>query len=213
VPDQRTLTVQARVRDKDGAVRLYTKALAVANAAPVVAFRATTATSVARGATVSFSGSFTDKGANDAPWSYTIVWGDGTTNKTGTMTTQGTLPAASHVYSTSGTWKATLKVTDKDGASRTSAAVTITVATPPSNLSVTGFKDKGDEYARLTWTKGSASTVDVWRGSTKVRSAISNTGAYTDHIGKHANGTYTYKVCIAGKTGTSNCSNSRSVSF
>jgi len=214
VPDQRTLTVQGRVRDKDGAVTSYTKALAVANAAPVVAFSATTATSVVRGATVGFRGSFTDKGANDATWSYTIVWGDGTTNKTGTMTAQGALPAVSHVYSTAGTWKATLKVTDKDGASTTSAAVTVTVTvTPPSKLTATGFKDKGDEYARLAWTKGSATTVDVWRGSSKIRSAISNTGAYTDHIGKHANGTYTYKVCIAGKTGTTNCSNSASVNF
>jgi len=214
VPDQRTLTAQARVRDKDGAITPYTKSLAVANAAPVVAFGATTATSVVRGATVGFHGSFTDKGVNDATWSYTIVWGDGTTNKTGTMTAQGALPAVSHVYSTAGTWKATLKVTDKDGASTTSAAVTVTVTgTPPSKLTATGFKDKGDEYARLAWTKGSATTVDVWRGSSKIRSAISNTGAYTDHIGKHANGTYTYKVCIAGKTGTTNCSNSDSVSF
>ena len=214
VPDQRTLTVQGRVRDKDGAVRSYTKSLAVANAAPAVAFSATTATSVAPGATVSFSGSFTDKGANDATWSYTIVWGDGTASKTGTRTAQGALPAASHVYSTSGTWKATLKVTDKDGASTTSAAITVTVGyTRPSNLNATGFRQQGDEYARLTWTKGSAPTVDVWRGSTKVRSAISNTGSYTDRIGKHGKGTYTYRVCIAGRTGTTNCSNSDSVSF
>jgi len=74
--------------------------------------------------------------------------------------------------------------------------------TTPSNL--TGTKSrKGKNYTyRLNWS-GGASTVDVFRGTTKVASAISNTGAYSQSL---SNSSATYKVCNAGSTTA--CSNS-----
>jgi len=77
--------------------------------------------------------------------------------------------------------------------------------TAPSNL--TGTKSrKGKNYTyRLNWS-GGASTVDVFRDSTKVASAISNTGTYSQTL---SNSSATYKVCNAGST--AECSNSVSL--
>jgi hypothetical protein len=77
--------------------------------------------------------------------------------------------------------------------------------TAPSNL--TGSKiRKGKNYTyRLNWT-GGASTVDVFLGTTKVASAISNTGTYSQTL---SNSSATYQVCNAGSTTA--CSNSVSL--
>ncbi|MCK5482499.1 MAG: S8 family peptidase [Gemmatimonadetes bacterium] len=63
--------------------------------------------------------------------------------------------------------------------------------------------------ANLVWEDGGA-TVDVWRGSTKRASAISNSHSYTDNVGKSPPA-YTYKVCNAGST--TDCSNVFTVTF
>ena len=127
VPDQRALTVQGQVRDKDGGARLYSRSYNVTNAAPVVTFQPTSATSVAPGETVSFEGGFTDQGAGDSPWTYTIVWGDGTASETGTGT-PGTPIVASHTYAAPGTSSAYMTVKDKDGGSGLSPKTTVTVS-------------------------------------------------------------------------------------
>lgn len=94
------------------------------------------------------------------------------------------------------------------------ATTASTSTLPPTNLSATGTKVKGFHHVALKWTKGSAATVDIWRNSGKVRSAISNAGSYTDNTGKKgANAQYRYQVCVAGKTGSTNCSNAVTVHF
>jgi hypothetical protein len=214
LPDQRALTVRGQVRDKNGATAAYTRSLTLANDAPVVRFAATSATTLSAGGTFRAQGSFTDRGAGDAPWSYTVVWGDGTANSTGSTTAQGTLPALSHVYTRTGSWSARLTVRDKDGASTTSAAVSVRVGhVPPSALQVRGYKVKGVHHAQLAWTRGSAPTVDVWRNGTRVRSAVTNSGSLTDDIGSKGGASYTYRVCVAGLTAASSCSNSVTVTF
>ncbi len=75
-------------------------------------------------------------------------------------------------------------------------------ATAPSSLTGTKSFAKGKYTYRLNWT-GGASTVDVYRGTSKVASAISNTGAYSQSIKLSS---ATYKVCNAGSTTA--CSNS-----
>ena len=127
VPDQDTLTVRARIRDKDGGEQTYSKQLVVKNSIPVVTFGATSSTTISVGGSVSFTGSFTDKGINDMPWRYTINWGDGTTALVGTTSTQGVSISGSHTYSKAGTWYAYMYVKDKDGGGRRSAKITITV--------------------------------------------------------------------------------------
>jgi len=56
---------------------------------------------------------------------------------------------------------------------------------------------KGKRQINLGWTAGTV-TVDVYRNSTKIASAINNVGSYKDSIG--GSGTLTYKVCNAGST-------------
>ena len=141
VPDQRSLTVRGQVQDKDGGLTTYTKTLNVTNAAPVVAWAATTPTTVAPGTSVGFNGSFTDRGVNDATWTYTIIWGDGTPNTTGTTTTPITAAtplSVSHTYTKPGKWLAYMTVKDKDAATGTSAKVTVTVSNNPPVANANG---------------------------------------------------------------------------
>jgi PKD repeat protein len=127
VPDQDTLTLRARVRDKDGGEIEYSKLVKVNNAGPVVTFAATSATTIPKGASVSFSGLFTDAGVNDSPWSYTITWGDGL-KTTGTANAQNTTMVLSHTYAKAGAWQALLQVRDKDGKAGNSAKIPVTVS-------------------------------------------------------------------------------------
>lgn len=127
-PDQRSrVTVRGRVRDKDGAVREYSRSVSVYNAKPVVSLAATSATTFSSGGTLAIEGRFTDAGAADQPWSYTLVWGDGSASSTGSLASQGSATAASHRYTAPGSYLAYLTVKDKDGGIGTSAKLAITV--------------------------------------------------------------------------------------
>ena len=53
----------------------------------------------------------------------------------------------------------------------------------------------------------SSNRTDVFRNAHRV-ATVANSGAYTDRLGRHAHGTYTYRVCAAG---TSTCSPNVSV--
>jgi hypothetical protein len=53
----------------------------------------------------------------------------------------------------------------------------------------------------------SSTRTDVFRNGRRT-ATVNNTGAYTDRLGRHAHGTYTYRVCAAG---TQTCSDNVSV--
>lgn len=104
------------------------------------------------GDTVSFSGSYTDPGINDAP--FTVQWnfGDGAT-ASGTLT-------PTHVYADNGVYTVTLAVTDKDGGTGTdtlivtvnNVAPTVTLdksyyATVPITLRIAGQGKVGNSVA------------------------------------------------------------------
>jgi hypothetical protein len=124
--DNGTYTVTLTVTDPLGATSTATATATITNAAPVVKFAATSATTFRAGGTLSLQGSFTDRGRLDAPWTYTIVWGDNTPNKTGTLSTQGAI-TASHRYTSAGTRSAYMTVKDKDAKVGTSAKIAVTV--------------------------------------------------------------------------------------
>ncbi|HEU0299171.1 MAG TPA: hypothetical protein VFR37_06940, partial [Longimicrobium sp.] len=126
VPDQDTLTVRAKVRDKDGAEREYTRTVRIDNAPPVVQLTATTPTTIPVNGSVGVEGVFTDLGVNDGPWHFTIFWGDGLTSG-GYASAQNTAIPRSHRYSSAGTFYAWMRVKDKDGTIRKSAQLRITV--------------------------------------------------------------------------------------
>lgn len=65
---------------------------------------------------------------NDGPWSYTIIWGDGSSSS-GSLSSQGSI-SGSHTYLLLGTYRITVGVTDGHGASG-SASKTLTVGSVP----------------------------------------------------------------------------------
>jgi hypothetical protein len=65
----------------------------------------------------SFSGSFSDPGVVDNPWSYSIDWGDGSPTSDGNTNSQASAITDSHQYCAAGDYTVSLSVTDKDGGS------------------------------------------------------------------------------------------------
>ncbi|MHA2494029.1 MAG: PKD domain-containing protein, partial [Candidatus Hodarchaeales archaeon] len=101
--DNGAYTVTVTVTDDDGAATADTLMITVLNVAPSV--EAGTDQTVDEGALVSFSGIFTDPGAD----THTVHWdfGDGT-NAAGTLIPE-------HIYADDGVYTVTLTVTDDDG--------------------------------------------------------------------------------------------------
>jgi subtilisin family serine protease len=81
--------------------------------------------------------------------------------------------------------------------------------TAPSDLSASVQKGK-NKQVDLSWTPGTATTVDVYRDGVKRASGIANDGSHSDSYIGPKRSTSTYQVCEAG---TSNCSNTASVRF
>ena len=80
----------------------------------------------------------------------------------------------------------------------------------PASLSAYFFgTSKGKNQFNLAWTAG-AVTVDIYRDGSKIKSATSNTGSYSDLVKLRGTGTLTYKVCNAG---TSDCSANATASY
>ena len=70
---------------------------------------------------------FSDPGANDAPWSYEITWGDGFSTQ-GETSSQSDEISPSHLYVLPGTYTVRVTVTDKDGgAGADQLALTVTL--------------------------------------------------------------------------------------
>ena len=206
VPDQRSLTLQAKVRDKDGAEKLVSRVVSVTNAAPVPAFAATSATtSLDGGTTATFEGSFTDKGVNDAPWTYTVVWGDGTPSATGTAT-PGAPIAVSHAYVKPGSWSAYMTIRDKDGATGISPRVTVSVLNDPPVASANG-PYAGNEGAYLTFSSAGSSDPNgqalsyLWSFGDGTTSPFANPGkVYAD------DGSYAVRLIVKDPSGAADTS-------
>ncbi len=112
--------------------------------------------------------------------------------------------------------RTTTSRTTTRGRSRTLPRTTPTGTTPiaPSNLSAYSECSAGSLRSRLTWTKGSAATFDVFRDNSKLTSGracnadASGRCRYTDAAGLKAGASYRYRVHAAG---TSLASNDRQV--
>ena len=119
-------TVRAMIRDKDGGVTEYSAVVPVVNQKPHVVLATAQGSTSPLGAPRAVSGTFTDPGVQDAPWSWTIQWGDGTTSA-GTTSTQPGPVSGAHVYTTLGTFKITMFVTDKDGGTGKSNSLSVQI--------------------------------------------------------------------------------------
>ena len=75
---------------------------------------------------------------------------------------------------------------------------------PGFSLSVVARKQQGIRVADLSWSGASGTSVDYYRGSTKLSTA--NDGFHTDNTGLRGGGSITYRVCETNSTTV--CSNS-----
>jgi uncharacterized repeat protein (TIGR01451 family) len=135
--------VTASITDKDGGTGTSAASVVtVTNAAPTVGTPIVNPASANRNVSTSFSvsGTFTDPaGALDQPFTAVVDWGDSTTSVA--LVTGGANPFnysfnGTHTYATAGTFNVTVSVTDKDGATGTSAPASVAVAAP-ADLSIT----------------------------------------------------------------------------
>jgi hypothetical protein len=103
------------IEDLEGGRASVSAEATVVNAIPVVS--AGPDATIVSGQSLALTGSFTDAGVNDAPWTYSINWG------AGEPTTGSGIPAVAIAvtrrYLTAGTYTVALSVTDKDGGTGT----------------------------------------------------------------------------------------------
>ena len=107
--ESQTVTITAD--DGQGGQTSETFQLTVDNVAPIVS--AGSDVTINSNDVLNFSGSFSDPGVNDAPWSWSIAWGVGSPT-TGSTTSQAAAITASQQYCAPGAYTVTLSVTDKD---------------------------------------------------------------------------------------------------
>jgi hypothetical protein len=112
-----TSDVTITVTDDESTASTQAKqTVAVANANPVVAQPSFSATTICQGSQATLAGiSFSDAGTIDNPWGISIDWGDGSTDYSTSVSTQGAQSNVSPTYNSPGTYTATVTVTDKDG--------------------------------------------------------------------------------------------------
>src|SRR5207302_1561130 len=166
------------------------------------------------GASVAFGlGSFSDPGANDAPWAVDVNWGDGSAHTTFNTGTQGTLGSANHTYADNNTYTVTVKVTDKDGGSDTKTfQVTVANVAPTVTAAANQTSDEGENHSfglgsfsdpGVNATPRSAD-VNWGDGSAHTTFTTGSQGALADHSHTYAdNGTYTVTETMTDKDGGS----------
>jgi PKD repeat protein len=136
-------TASLVVTDVRGAVSApATTTVTIGNIAPTVSAGA--AASLPAAAMFSETATFSDPNPADGPWSYTILWGDGT-SESGSKTDQSPITGG-HGYATEGSYTLRVNVTDKDGG--TGTATRIVTVTAPVILAAGDIADctrSGDE--------------------------------------------------------------------
>ncbi len=120
-------------------------------------------------------------------------FGDGTTGS-------GATPVKT--YLSEGTRTVTLTVTDNGGKTGATSQDVTTTAPPTSGgeftLEVSTRANKKWNFASLTWSGASGSSVDIVRNGATV-ATTSNNGSFTDQFPAQS-GSFTYQVCNAGTT-------------
>lgn len=156
---------------------------------------------------VTFDGAGSSDANGDA-LTYDWAFGDGAT---------AIGPLVTHSYAATGTYTATLTVSDGefDDTAEIIISVTDEIVSPPTSdisLVATGDKIRGEKYSYLTWTATAGMVVDVVRDGVAVADATTDSdgnGAFNESLGK-GGGTYVYQVC---EQSTQNCSGEVTLSF
>ena len=134
--DNGTYGVTLTVTDARGAPSgPVTTTATIANAGPTV--NAGVNQTATAGSAFALSTNFSDPGVKDAPWAYSIDWGDGSPATTGSVTSQSNPIGAAHTYAAAGTNVLRATVTDKDGAAGAGSKV-VTVSSVPAAVTLVG---------------------------------------------------------------------------
>ncbi|MCL5963261.1 MAG: PKD domain-containing protein [Candidatus Thermoplasmatota archaeon] len=157
-PISGTYTVNLKVTDSNGdhaTSSVTIVARSVSSSAPLVAGISATPSTGTAPLTVSFSGSVS---GGTTPYSYAWNFGDGNT---------GTGQTISHVYNSSGTYTATLTVTDNSGTTATSTAQ-ISASSVPNNGALTISNvtiNTSTTDLMVNWNSNDAATSSIEVGS------------------------------------------------
>lgn len=112
----------------------------------------------------------------------------------------------SHDYASSGSFNVKLTVTDDSGSSSETSQI-VSVSNAAIQLTVNGYKVKGNKFVDIMWSGALGNDVLIYRNNGLISTA-SNTGLYTDSVQQR--GSYDYQVC---ETDGLTCSDIQSVSF
>jgi PKD repeat protein len=194
--DNGSYTVTLTVTDALGLSSSATTTTAtIANLVPVVTLPASQ--SAVAGSAFSLSATFSDAGVNDAPWTYSINWGDGSAATTGSTPSQSSAITASHTYAASGTDTVRVTVTDKDGGAGTAKTPVGVAAAPSPPTAAPGGPYAGNEGSAVAFNgsgstdpQGSALTYGWSFGDGTTATGVSPTHAYAD------NGSYTVTLTV-----------------
>ena len=199
--DNGSFTVTLIVTDALGlSSSAATTTATIANVAPAVTLPANQVATA--GIAYTLSATFSDAGVNDAPWAYTIDWGDGSPQTTGSANSQSAAITASHTYAAGGTDTMRVTVTDKDGGAG-SAKTPVTVAAvnhPPT--AVAGGPYTGTEGTAVAFSGSGSSDPDgdaltyAWAfGDGTTGTGATPSHAYAD------NGGYTVTLTVTDSHG------------
>lgn len=143
-----------------------TATLVITNVAPTVVIEPVEQPSVS-GGTATFAITITDPGTLDAPWTYSIDWGDESPAQEGSVDDIAAPIEVSHAYMALGTYPVIVRVADKDEAEG-EATATVTVGPLPVLVNVKPGSSENPinpkalvPVAVLTTEDFDASTIDV----------------------------------------------------
>ena len=182
-----TYPVTLTATDSKGAASAPARTtVTIANVAPLV--NAGSDASLRPGATFGLRAAFRDPGT-DAPWTYTITWGDGAQDG-GSTTTQLDAITAGHAYATVGQYSVRVTVTDANGgAGSDEAVVTVAQVIEPQVLVGAGQIarcDLANDEATASLLDGIPGTVFALGDNVRVSGSVADfTACYDPSWGRH----------------------------
>lgn len=195
--DNGSYTATLTVTDELGSTNTSSATVTIGNLNPIVSLAA--AGSIFSGGTYNLTGSFSDAGVNDSPWSTLINWGGPTS--AGTASAQGAV-SASQTYLAAGTYAISLKVTDKDGGSGiattslTVMRIPVTCDVKPETINLKGDMQNSGNGKGGGAPAGMVILHCLSTASVDMTTLVASSGLLGDNVGtespvaKRNNGTY-----------------------
>ena len=157
--DDGAFTATLTATDGRGGSASASVAVTLANAPPAV--DAGSDATIYSGDTFTLDGAYTDPGMDDAPWAFTIDWGDGRSQREETPVNAGPVVRSAR-YLRAGAYTVTLSVVDKDGGrGLDQAGVTVLRLPMPVSVEPASINVRGSGHGMLSVTLLSTDQVDA----------------------------------------------------